>query len=155
MSGEEASDLTLSQEGASRLKEIEYEAMLNPAFTGKVVYERRGNRIIFSGIETDHPSPGTVNGAENVIKAICKAEGLNWKKDGFFDEYKFFDLSTPTGFPGRRGLWHKLSGRPDIELDQLFVNNKGGNVHVDKWKPINLRIEENRRLFLELPSEQK
>lgn len=155
MSGEDTSDLTFSKESASKPKKIVYEAMQNPEFTGNAVYERRRNRIIFSGIETDHPSPGTVNGAENVIKAICRAERLDWKEDGFFGNYEFFDLSTPAGFPHRKGLWHMLSGEPDIKLEQLVVSSTGENMHVDRWKPIDISVEENRKLLFELPSEQK
>lgn len=98
------------------LKEIAYGKRMPYA---RAVYLCDGDRIFFSGLE-GHPS--TINAAEQVVLAICKAEGLEWQN------CTFYDIQTRSGYPTHEIGWYAV--------DRLILVDTNGSPHVDAWQPV-------------------
>ncbi len=133
------------------LKEVEYDDFIGRK--GKVVYERRGNRVIFSAVRSSREATSTVNAAEIVVVAISEAEGIDWRDPEFGNKFEFYDLSTPVGYPSRKNSpFRELMGLGDVEIDRLNINPDPATnyIHVDSWTPVNLG---ERRDLLEPPKE--
>lgn len=139
--GNELVKILSIKEGKSDLKEIEYKGFHNR--DGKIIYQRSGSVVIFSAITSSGESTSSVNAAEAIIAAICKAESVDPKDPGFCKKYEFFDLSTPVGYPNRKApivrLILEASGLKDVQIDKLEISPResGYGFHVDHWIPMN------------------
>ncbi|OGY15645.1 MAG: hypothetical protein A2784_04505 [Candidatus Chisholmbacteria bacterium RIFCSPHIGHO2_01_FULL_48_12] len=112
-----------------RLKKVEYKGFRG--HNGEVAYQRRGNKVLFSAITEAGETTSTVNAAEAVVKAICEAEGVDWRGEDF-GSLEFYDLMTKVGYPCR-----KLE---DWEINRLgvVVGNVDGKkqIQVTEWIPV-------------------
>lgn len=112
------------------LKKVKYRGFRG--HDGEVVYQMRGNKVLFSALTGADQTTSTVNAAEAVIKAICEAEEINWRDGGFPQRFKFYDLMTKKGYPGR-----KLE---DWEINRLDVATSGvgdeREIEVTAWTPV-------------------
>lgn len=126
-----------------QLKQVEYEGL--NGFNGRVAYQRRGNRIVFTGLIGSDKATSTVNASNQIVQAIAEAEGIDWRNPRFGEQYDFYDLSTPVGYPNRLDPLEKLRrqdfGVGDIELDRLKVTSHGDRLITDSWTPVDIRTE--------------
>ena len=134
-------ELTLIDPLDSNLKRAEYAGFRG--LTGEVVYQVRQGIVLFSAASSSRDSTSTVNAAESVIMAICQAEGIDWKDESFLDKYRFFDLSTPIGYPGRTDspferLMFNLVGLGEIQIDELNIRYYREGIFVESWTPVDI-----------------
>ncbi len=98
------------------------EAIYDLPRLAKVAYLVYRQTIYFSGIT----KPGsTINFAEQVVLAICKAEGIRWQ------DYTFVDVETFRGYPGY--------APGSYCIDQLAIVNDAGKPRVESWREIACR----------------
>ena len=153
---EEISGTDISN-GVPGSKTVEYEDFIGRK--GKVVYELRGNKVIFSSLRSAREATSTIQAAELVVKAICNAEGIDWENSEFGNKYEFYDLSTPIGYPSRKDdylnrLLREGVGLGEVEIDRLNIVHTNGTIFVESWTPMNLSSNENTLQAL-LPSAKK
>jgi len=77
-----------------------------------IIYD---DHIVFSGLHNgkDGPRLSTINGAERIVTAIAKAEGIDPKK------YTFYDLQTFKSYGDYR--------QGDYNFNRLTIDWQGGN----------------------------
>lgn len=123
------------------LKEVEYYGFHGSK--GKVAYEIRGKKIIFTALCSSREATSTVQAAEKVVTAICEAEGIDWKDPEFNNKYEFYDLSTPIGYPGRTEgqlkAIREIAEMGDVQIDKLEIIRDKNYIFVHNWIPINLQ----------------
>ena len=113
-----------------RFKEVDYSVFFSPRYIGKVAYVIIGREVFFSGLTR---TTTTINAAEEIIRAICEAEGIRWQ------DFTFVDIQTHCGYPKTPG---------DFEADVLELRS-GEELTVEGWRPANLP-KEVRQLFDDL-----
>jgi len=117
--------LSTSPETRKPLKTVEFTQGIC-GIRGSAVYRKEGDRILFSTINS---AASSVNAAEKIIKVICELEGL-MPDDPLLE---FYDLSTPVGYPHRRGQGN------EVQVDRLVLASDGrGGVNVTEWKSVPL-----------------
>ncbi len=106
------------------LKEVDYPGF-TPASGGRVAYVVVGNQVYFSGLTPPQQSTSTINAAESIIQAICRAADLDWRA------CEFYDIQTHWGYSQRAaGQW---------VIDQLHVvchSSDPNRPYVVSWTPL-------------------
>lgn len=107
-----------------RWKRIRYEGFHLPKHDGEVAYMIVGNNVLFTAlIPYTKGATSSINAAEAIIHAICRAENIRW------EDYTFFDAQTSLGYP------HHESGY--FCIDRLEIEPRDGeHIHVESWSPV-------------------
>ena len=110
-----------------RFEEVEY-----PGFGGDgdgwVAYKIIRKEVFFAGLIREATS--TINAAEDIIRAICKAEEISWQ------DFTFVDIQTHRGYQKAPG---------EFKANVLKLGS-GEELSVESWQPISL-TKKVRQLF--------
>ena len=97
----------------------------HPGHGAEVAYLVKGKKVIFTATgKTEGQAPTTINGAEKVIEAICRQEGIDWR------DFEFFDLQTGAGQYSRHARWETTA------LDRLIFDRDSPTLEVKRWETL-------------------
>ncbi len=137
------------------LKKIEYQGFHGSK--GEIVYRKEGGKVIFSALKGSDQATSTINAAEEIVKAICLAEGIEWRDPAFFDNFEFYDFTTLLGYPSRMSLEESRHAEI-LKLKIIPRPGKSNDIYVDAWTNVTDAIFEGANdftsLFPQLPEGQ-